>query len=319
MADLDLNLLRTFDALMEHHSVTRAASHLGVTQPAVSHALARLRKTLDDPLFIRAQSGLQPTARAQEIAGGVRKGLLQLQNALTPTTFDPATAERHFTIAASSYFCALLIPTLVERTRLEAPGVSLRLVPSGEMLVPLLDQGAIDLAFGASLETPSRIVVEPLYRERLVWIASPDNPIVRERIPPDRIDDATRIMLAPSRPFETAGKNDDGTSASADQIEWAMTAPDRNRITVYDSQTALELVARTDLIARVPEKMAELAVIQRRVVTLDWIREELSYEMSLIWHARQRSDPGLTWLREKARDAVVEKRWPERGGVYRAR
>src|ERR1700761_3785311 len=110
MIDLDLNLLRTFDALMEHRSVTRAASHLGVTQSAVSHALARLRKTLDDPLFLRGPTELQPTTRAAEMAGGVRRGLLQFQGALAGTAFEPARAERHFTIAASTYFCTQLIP-----------------------------------------------------------------------------------------------------------------------------------------------------------------------------------------------------------------
>ena len=126
MIEIDLNLLRVFDTLIEVRSVTRAAGKLGLTQSAVSHALARLRNALDDPLFVRAPGGLQPTARALEIAPGVREGLAQLRGALSPTEFDPATASRTFTLAAGSYFCVLLVPELIARVRAAAPDVVLR-------------------------------------------------------------------------------------------------------------------------------------------------------------------------------------------------
>jgi DNA-binding transcriptional LysR family regulator len=297
--DIDLNLLRTFDALMEQRSVTRAASHLGVTQPAVSHALARLRKALNDPLFIRSPNGLQPTARAEEIAGGIRRGLHEFRDALAPTSFDPATAERHFTLATTSYFNALLIPALVERIRAEAPGIALRLVASNEMIVPQLDRGAIDLALGASIDVPARIVLEPLYREKMVWIAAPDNPVVRERLPLDRIGDEAQIVIIPGQPFGGASLAGDDVSTSDGHVIPEAANPHLNRVGVYDSQTAIALVARTDLVARVPEWMAELALAEGRITTLDWIPENASYQMTLIWHARRRTDQGLAWLRAR--------------------
>jgi DNA-binding transcriptional LysR family regulator len=309
MFNLDLNLLRTFDALIEHRSVTRAASHLGVTQSAVSHALARLRNVLDDQLFIREQNGLQPTARAEEMAGGVRRGLLQFQDALARTAFDPASAERHFTIAAGSYFCTLLIPALIARVRREAPGISLRLVPVTEMLVPLLDQGAIDLAFGASFEAPVRLVVEPLYEEKMVWIAARGNPIADKWASADVIDHAC-IKTVPGRPFETVGKMTRDHSIpfhQADQADWEIAVHRRGSITVYDSSTAVALIARTDLVACVPKKVAALAISQGGVVALDHAPDETSHEISMIWHAKQRSDPGMCWLRDKIREAVSER------------
>ncbi len=309
MAEIDLNLLRTFDALMEHRSVTRAAAHLGVTQSAVSHALARLRNVLDDPLFVREQHGLQPTARAEEMAGGVRRGLLQFRDALAPTAFDPAGAERHFTIAAGSYFCTLLIPALIERVRQEAPGISLRLVPTTEMLVPLLDRGAVDLAFGASFEAPARLVVEPLYEEKFVWIAARANPIADKRISADEISNEARIVIVPGQPFEATGKIDGDRSPSfhqADQSEWKIAMPMRGGVTVYDSHTAVALVARTDLVACVPRKLAALAISQGSVVALEHAPDEVSHELAMIWHAKQRSDLGLAWLRDKVRGAVGE-------------
>lgn len=304
MADLDLNLLRTFDALMEHRSVTRAATHLRLTQPAVSHALARLRKALDDVLFIRTQSGLQPTARAEEMASDIRRGLFHFQNALAPTSFDPATAERHFTIAASSYFCTLLIPALVERLREEAPGISLGLVPARETLVTLLDRGEIDLALGTSFDGPARIIVEPLYQEKMVWIASSDNAVVRKRLRADEIHAADSILVVPSRPFEMAAKTDRDSTLAVHHAVPSAAASGSNRFIVYDSQTAVSLVARSDLIAVVPERMAAWAVARGRVVILDWMTEESSYEMALIWHVRGRSNHGLTWLRERIHRAV---------------
>ncbi len=309
MPEIDLNLLRTFDALMEHRSVTRAAAHLGVTQSAVSHALARLRNALDDPLFVREQNGLQPTARAEEMAGGVRRGLLQFRDALAPSVFDPASAERHFTIAAGSYFCALLIPALVERIRQEAPGISLRLIPTTQMLVPLLDRGVIDVAFGASFEAPARLVVEPLYEEKFVWIASRTNPIAGKQIRADEISDEARITIVPTQPFEAAGKIGGERSSSfrqSAQQEWKIAMPMRGAITVYDAHTAVPLVARTDLIACVPRKLAALAISQGNVVALELAPDDISYELAMIWHAKQRSDPGLAWLRGKIRDAVGE-------------
>jgi DNA-binding transcriptional LysR family regulator len=311
MINLDLNLLRTFDALMDHRSVTRAAAHLGVSQSAVSHALARLRKVLNDPLFLRGPAELQPTTRATEMAGGVRRGLVQLQGALAGAAFEPARADRHFTIAASSYFCTQLIPALVERIRREAPGISLRIVPASEMLIPLLDRGTIDLALGASLEVPVRIVCELLYQEKMVWIASHHNPLAQQPIPVDQLDLEKQIVVAPAQPFGSVmEENRLHPFTGAERLDWDMAPGVRRHVTVYDAQTAVALVALTDLIARVPERIAALAMAQGGIARLGWLEDGSSYKMIMIWHARQRSDPGLTWLRGQVRNACSERRYP---------
>jgi DNA-binding transcriptional LysR family regulator len=305
--NLDLNLFRTFDALMNYRSVTRAARHLGVTQPAVSHALARLRIALDDPLFIRSPGGLRPTARAEEIAGGVRRGLSELRDALAPTSFDPRTTDRHFTLATTSYFNALLVPTLIEQVRQEAPGLGLRLVASGEMLVPLLDHGTIDLALGASIEAPGRIVLEPLYREQLVWIAAPDNPAGNDPQSMIGISQYSQIVIVPGQPFDLTDTNVLNADHSADPLPTGVATPGSSPITVYDSHTAIALVERTDLIARVPEWMARRAADEGRVVMLRGVTDGPSYQMAMLWHARRRTDPGLAWLRDRIR-ALTDQR-----------
>src|SRR5512144_2036769 len=119
--NLDLNLLRVFDVLLEERSVTRTGARLGLTQSAVSHALNRLRYTLNDELFLRGPAGMQPTPRAVEMGPQIHAALNQLQAALSPADFDPATSERRFSVVAGAYASAILVPPLVSVVAQSAP------------------------------------------------------------------------------------------------------------------------------------------------------------------------------------------------------
>jgi DNA-binding transcriptional LysR family regulator len=304
MTEVDLNLLRIFDALMELRSVTRAARHVGVTQSAVSHALARLRRTLDDPLFLRGPTGLQPTARAEEMAAEVRQGLLHFQRALTRPSFDPARSDRRFVIATGAYFCALLIPSLVQQMRMEAPGISLRIVPLTEAIAFQLDHGAIDLALAGLLPAPSRFVVEPLQDEAMVWIASATNPIARAPIDAVEILAHPRVLVAARQPFEADARSADEAGGAYGS---EASATDAEGMVVYDSHTAVAIVARTDLVALVPSKVAASAAALNQVSVLDVSGETYGFTLSMTWHARQRSDAGLEWLRSRIR-RIIEQR-----------
>ena len=111
----DLNLLRVFQALLAERSVTRAGARLGLSQSAVSHALARLRHALDDELFVRGPAGMQPTARALDVGARIQGALDQLQSALTPADFDPSTTDRQFSLATGAYAAAVVGPPLVSQ------------------------------------------------------------------------------------------------------------------------------------------------------------------------------------------------------------
>src|ERR1700761_2637972 len=119
--NLDLNLLRVFDVLLDERSVTRTGARLGLTQSAVSHALNRLRYVLGDELFVRGPAGMQPTPRAVEMGPQVHAALNQLSAALAPSDFDPATSERRFTVVAGAYASAILAPALAGRLSETAP------------------------------------------------------------------------------------------------------------------------------------------------------------------------------------------------------
>jgi len=308
MQNPDLNLLRVFDMLVELRSVTRAAERLGLTQSAVSHALTRLRRELDDPLFLRSANGLQPTARAEEIAPGIREGLRQLRGALASPLFAPPHAARRFTIAAGAYFCTLLVPALVERMRREAPGVTLHIVPIAETLVSSLDRGTIDLALTGYVSLPPRFVEETLYVEEMVWVAAADHPLASGPFDPAGIAQAPRVMLSAGRPIDIS----QASAADALHAQHFLTgppggtpsSPQEDTHTVYDSQTAIEIVARTNMVALVPRRIAARAGQREAIAILNPTIAASSFGLSMFWHSKQKADAGLAWLRGMIRQSI---------------
>ena len=140
----DLNLLVVFDAVMCERSVKRAAQQVGLSQPAVSHALARLRHMLKDDLLVRTPAGMAPTPRAEQLAGPVRHALGEMQLALEPEAFVPARAERRFAIAVDNCAAIVVAPALIGAAATAAPGVRLDLRPSGTLdVADLIDRGEL--------------------------------------------------------------------------------------------------------------------------------------------------------------------------------
>src|SRR3984957_20162582 len=125
---IDLNLLVVFDAVMQERSVTRAGGRIGLSQPAMSHALNRLRYMLKDELFVRTPKGMIPTPRAEMLAPPLRNALSEMQLALEPATFDPASSDRRFTIAVNNYSAIVLGPPFIAAVSAVAPGVTLSLI-----------------------------------------------------------------------------------------------------------------------------------------------------------------------------------------------
>lgn len=297
--DIDLNLLRVFDTLMELRSVTRAADRLGLTQSAVSHALGRLRHALGDPLFVRGAQGLQPTARAAEMAGGVREGLRRISQTLSPDDFTARDSGRRFTLAAGTYFCTLLVPPLVERARIEAPAVSFRIEPVSDQLVAALDRGDVDLAFGTFARAPGRFVVESLFEDEMVWIAARGGAEAGRPFDAARVAALPRVSIAARGPFE-ASPSGAGDERLTSGYSASVTGLDEAAI-VYDSHTAVTLVAATDMVALVPRRIAERAA--DRVIPLG-PGSERPLPIAMLWHARQRADPAFEWLRGVIRTLV---------------
>jgi DNA-binding transcriptional LysR family regulator len=166
---IDLNLLVVFDAVMQERNVTRAGERLGLSQPAMSHALTRLRHMLKDDLFVRSPKGMLPTPRAEQLAVPVRMALDGLQQSLEPAQFDPSKATRTFRIAVDNYAAVVLVGLLAERIGKIAPRVLLEFQPSGTLkLLDLLDRGELDLAIGPHPPSGERFSHQFLLQDEFV-------------------------------------------------------------------------------------------------------------------------------------------------------
>ena len=161
---LDLNLLRVFDAVMEERSVLRASQKVFLSQSAVSHALARLREMLEDELFVRTATGMQPTARALAMAVPIRDALKSLEAAIELPKFEPASSTKTFTIAASDFMTMVVVPRLLELLRCEAPLIDIVIRPGTRIdLAEQIDLGRIDTAIGTFSGAPRRFLSVPLF------------------------------------------------------------------------------------------------------------------------------------------------------------
>lgn len=300
MTPIDLNLLQTFDALFELRSTTRAADRLGLTQSAVSHALRRLRDAFDDPLFVRSGRSLQPTARALEMAPQVHAGLLQLRGALSSSRFDPAAARRTFTIAAGSYFCTLVAPDLIARTRRSAPGIAIRLVPLDKDLPTLLEDGSVDLAVGLFDRIPDRFVAERLFSDEFAWIAAADHPLANRRVTKADLDAHPQLQIGVVHPFGMPSALMEirqvaevtGLDATSDTDPAAV---------VYEGVSAIAAVSCSDLIAQVPRRLAAGIGKSMGIVRLETDRPTVSFVLSALQHRRLHKDAGILWLIDQIR------------------
>ncbi len=283
MMDIDLNLLRIFDILYDERNVTRAAARLFLTQSAVSHALARLREVLGDPLFMRIPSGLQPTERAHQLAPRLRVALAEIRSVVATPTFDPANTRQRFTISAGPYFCMLIVPSLIALARKSAPGITLQIVNISANLAQALDQQQVDIALGAFDRVPPRLRSEELFRDEKAWA------IGASREPPARNDLVLRVILETD---DEAGSPPSAQRASASMM-------------VHDPATALAVAAATDMVTLVPRRYAKACASSAQIRIIDFPQDRAeTIELSMLWHSRVHDDPGSLWLRALIREAV---------------
>ena len=193
-AGLDLNLLRVFDAMMAELNTTRAGERIGLSQPAVSTAIGRLRHVTGDELFVREGNRMVATPRARQLAEPVREALRRVEEALSSVVrFDPATSDQTFRISGSDYFSALLMPRLAAAVVPEAPGVTVQMLDHpGAEAVRLLGEGAIDMGVEADFDLPDWAASHRLFRSFIATVARRDHPALiaagirpGERIPPE--------------------------------------------------------------------------------------------------------------------------------------
>lgn len=289
---LDLNLLPVLDALLETRSVTRASARLHMSQPAVSHALARLRRALPDPLFVRGPRGLEPTAWCLAMAPTLRQLLFGLAEALVPpAAWDPATAQRSFTLATTDYMALLLLPPLLEDVRQHAPGVDLvvRLVGQDVPEIHGLDDGSVDLALILLPPERSGLRMQRLFQDRFVCLARRDHPLIGKRLTLERYLELSHLLISPQG--HGPGFVDIALSQRGLSRRIALRLP-------YFI-VAAPILARTDLLLTLPERVAREVADRFPLQKLAPPLELPSFSMHQIWHERNHHNPAHRWLRER--------------------
>ncbi len=197
---LDLNLLVALDALIAERSVTRAAERLGLSQPAVSHTLARLRKALGDPLLVRAPRGMELTPRAQSIAAPLARALSDIAAAVRPPgSFHPARAKRRFRIATDDYLGRLLLPKLLARLWQEGPGIDVEVAVAGPRSGHQLADGLVDavIAPAGVIGRLPGAYTQHLFDERFASLSRIGHPAIRRRLTLDAFVALPHVLVAP--------------------------------------------------------------------------------------------------------------------------
>lgn len=294
----DLNLMRIFAALIDEGSVTRAAHRLGMTQPAVSGALTRLRALIGDPLFVRERYGMRPTEKALALAPAITRALAGIDDAVMAAQgFDPATARRSFVISANSYAEFVLLPALVARVQAEAPGVRLRVLPFGADLAETgLLTGDTALALGRIVDPPDTLVVQEILTDGLSCVLRADHPdAAGGRLDRAAFERLRHVNLLPP------GRLKVGLFQVLERLELQREVA----VSVTHFLAIPELVAATDLCATLPTAICRRLAGDARLKVLEPPADFGRFPGHMAWHLRHREDDGHRWLRRLVREIAA--------------
>jgi DNA-binding transcriptional LysR family regulator len=287
---VDLNLLVALAALLEERHVSRAADRIGLSQPATSRALQRLRHTLDDELLVRTRDGYQLTPRAERIRRDLAEVLPRLEILFGGERFDPATATDSFRVLGTDYMTSVLGPGVFRRVFQEAPGTSLTLRPWHDGVFEDVAHGLADLAF-VGVSADRELHSELLFEERFVCVMAASNPLA----------DRDALTL---REFVTAAH------VVVDVLRGEQSAVDRRLTELGEHRTAaLSVPYHTAAVLAVPETPLVATLPSRLVSTVDnpALRmvpappEVATMPYLMTWHARLDDDPAQRWLRDIVR------------------
>src|SRR5262245_28893408 len=294
LSGIDVNLLVAFDALVHERSVTRGATRVGLSQPAMSNALSRLRALFCDPLLVRVGREMSPTRHALDLAGPIHRALVDLQHAVdSTTTFDPARSARTIRLALTDYVATVLLPTLIRCLTRTAPSIDIETQPlDGTLPAEELRSGRLDLAFGnfpQPVSSPLR--QQPLFREGFVCLVRRGHPMVRTRLTLRRFVALQHVLVSPR------GER----SGVVDRLLGARGLERRVAFTTSHFMVAPTVVSQTNLITTVPRRAAEVLGRRLRLRLFEPPLRIPPFEISMVWHGRTDEEPLAHWFREEVR------------------
>ncbi|MEN8182461.1 MAG: LysR family transcriptional regulator [Myxococcota bacterium] len=284
---LDLNLLVSLQALLEEGSVTRAAKRMGMTQPAMSHSLARLRQLFSDPLLVRNGRGMATTPRAESLREPLARVLSDARRLMEPREFEPGLARGAMRLGVSEYTALVVLPLVLPAVRRLAPGLRLDLEPWRAHSHERLAQGDLDLAVHAEETAPSGIFHRRLFTDRHACVVRAGHPVVAQGLTLGRyleLDHAAVTL----------------TGAGPEDIHAALQRTGREREVVLRIPSFLAapaLIASTDLVLTLPRRLAKRLAGSADLAVLELPLALPLFPVSLAWHERRHHDRAHTWLR----------------------
>ena len=289
LSEINLNLLLALDAILGEKSVSRAARRVGVSQPAMSQSLRHLREIFDDALLVRDRGTMVLTPAAERLAMPLRQAMIALQRVVDgPAHFDPATVQRRFTLAAGDYAAVTLLPPLLERASIEAPGVDIdvRPVDTRRLWEPLAT-GEVDIVLGTALEPGSDFLQQVLYTDGFACLARRDHPHVRGRLDIEQYTALPHALISPRGEGPTVV--DSALEALGKRRRIALRIP-------YFLAAPL-VVARSDLLLTAPRHVAEAFAATHPLQLLEPPLELPTFDVVQVWHQRYQNDAAHQWLR----------------------
>ncbi len=303
---LDLNLLVYFDVLLRERNVTRAASLLGITQPAMSNGLRRLRDTFSDPLLVRTSEGMLPTERALILQPMIRQALATIERAVEPSVqFDARSSDRVFRIMTSDYGESTLIPLLLERLRGEAPGVVLDILTPSDMSFLDVEQGHVDLVINRFDSMPQAFHQVILWRDSFSCLFSVDNPIAADFSLQTYLQ-ASHVWVSKTGMGASLGITPQDTK----RLGWVDEALKRighqRHISVFTRhyQSAVLLAQQKNLVVTIPARAALAQQNDPRLVVRTPPFEIPMFELKMAWSPLLQHNRAHEWIRRLVVDVA---------------
>ena len=296
---IDLNLLVYLDVLLRERNVTKAANQLGISQPAMSNGLRRLRQLFDDPLLVRTSEGMTPTERASELAPLVRDVLSDIEKAVQPqTAFDPQNSDRVFRIMASDYTESTLLPALLAELDKQAPNVSLDILNPSDVGFLDVEQGRVDLVINRFDTMPQSFHQTTVWTDHYACLLSVDNPILTN-FDLDSYLQAQHVWVSKTGMGVGVGIN----PKDEQRLGWVDEAlrkhGKKRRITVFTRhyQAAMRLAEQRNLVVTVPAKAAQVESKNPRVVIKDPPFHIPAFDLKMAWSPLLQHNPAHQWMR----------------------
>jgi DNA-binding transcriptional LysR family regulator len=308
LRSIDLNLLVYLDVLLRMRNVTRAAESLGISQPAMSNALQRLRTLFSDPLLVRTRSGMSPTERAEQLRPLIREIVASIEKAVeSDKGFDASNADRVFRISVSDYGESTLLPHLLRRMRSEAPNITLDILTPSDVNYQDLEQGKVDMVINRFDALPGSFHQKTIWRDGFSCLISHHNPI-RNHFDLETYLEASHVWVSKTGMGIGVGVE----PGASQQLGWVDDAlaklgkTRRIRVFTRHYQAAMKLAELRDLIITVPSKAANLLQDHPDIIILPPPFEIPEIELKMAWSPLLQHNPAHQWLRRLITEVTRE-------------